>query len=93
MRLTANLTAGGGAVTYWYNEVIRRHAPTADAAFPLELGLIRELQIYLKGFWNRRIRAKTAKDSQKVAGEKYESPPLTTPAFTIVGAYAKATDY
>jgi hypothetical protein len=45
--------------------------------------LIRDLQIYLNGFWNRGIRPKTAKDSQKDGGEKYEDPALTKPALTM----------
>jgi hypothetical protein len=44
--------------------------------------LIRDLRIYLNGFWNRGIGAKTRKDSQKVAGEKYGGPPFTTVALT-----------
>jgi hypothetical protein len=50
--------------------------------------LIRDLQIYLNGFWNRGIRPKTRKDSQKVAGEKYEDPVFTMPALTTIPRYA-----
>jgi hypothetical protein len=50
-----------------------------------------KLRIYLNGFWNRRIRPKTRKDSQKVAGEKYEDLAFTIRALTIVGAYGKYT--
>jgi hypothetical protein len=42
------------------------------------------LQPYLTGFWNRRIRPKTAKDSQKVAGEKYEVRAFTTRTLTML---------
>ena len=45
--------------------------------------LIRDLQIYLNGFWNRGIRPKAGKDSQKDGGEKYEDPALTTAALTM----------
>ncbi len=45
--------------------------------------LIRDLQIYLNGSWNRGIRPKTGKDSQKAGGEKYEDPALTKPALTM----------
>ncbi len=47
------------------------------------LWLIRELQIYLNGFCKRGIRPETRKDSQKVAGEKYEDPAFTTSTLTI----------
>jgi hypothetical protein len=45
--------------------------------------LIRELQIYLNGFWSHRIRPKTAKDPQKVAGEKYDDAAFTIRALTM----------
>jgi hypothetical protein len=38
---------------------------------------------YLTGSWNRGIRPKTAKDSQKAAGEKYEDSAFTTLALTM----------
>jgi hypothetical protein len=50
-----------------------------------------KLPVYLNGFWNHGIRPKTAKDSQKVAGEKYEDPAFTMPALTMTGPYAKRT--
>jgi len=54
-------------------------------------GLISNLLVYLNGFWKRGIRPKTAKDSQKVAGEKYGDPPFTKYKLTIVAPYAGGT--
>jgi len=54
-------------------------------------GLISNLLVYLNGFWKRGIRPKTAKDSQKVAGEKYDGPPFTMCALTMVAPYAVGT--
>jgi hypothetical protein len=45
--------------------------------------LISELQIYLNGFWNGGIRPKTAKDSQKAAGGKYEFRAFTMATLTM----------
>jgi len=53
--------------------------------------LIRDLQIYLNGFWNRGIRPKTRKDSQKAVGEKYEIRAFTISALTTMRAYTKHT--
>jgi hypothetical protein len=49
--------------------------------------LILNVLVYLTDFQNRRKRPKTAKDSQKVAGEKHETLPFTMPAL-ILGEWA-----
>jgi hypothetical protein len=60
-----------------------------QANTPARDWLIQNLRVYLSGFWNHRIGPKTRKDSQKAAGRKYEDPPLTKGALTMVGPYAK----
>ena len=50
--------------------------------------LILNLRVYLKGFWKRGIRPKTRKNSQKVAGRKYEESAFTISALTMAAAYA-----
>jgi hypothetical protein len=67
--------------------VVIHHAITGHAP---QYWLTGNLPVYLNGFWNRRIRPKTAKDSQKVAGEKYEIRAFTMPALTIIARYAAA---
>jgi len=41
------------------------------------------LRVYLSGFWNREIRPKAAKDSQKDGGEKYEAGAFTIRALIM----------
>jgi hypothetical protein len=53
------------------------------------LWLTLKLRVYLNGFWSHGIRPKTRKDSQKVAGRKYEVPAFTMPALTMISHYAK----
>jgi hypothetical protein len=52
---------------------------------------MRDLQIYLNGFWSHGIRPEAGKDSQKCGGGKYEVLAFTMPAFTMMGPYAKRT--
>jgi hypothetical protein len=52
---------------------------------------MRKLRVYLNGFWKRGIEPKTRKDSQKVAGEKYEPRALTTLALSMLSQYATLT--
>ena len=46
------------------------------------------IRVYLTGFLKCRIRPKTRKDSQKVAGEKYEIRVFTIRALTMIRSYA-----
>jgi hypothetical protein len=63
----------------------------SDWAFQALDWLIRKLRVYLNGFRNRGIEPKTRKDSQKVAGEKYEPRALTTLALSMLSQYATLT--
>jgi hypothetical protein len=56
---------------------------------PIRDWLIQNLRVYLNGFWNRGIRPKTRKDSQKVAGRKYDDWAFTNSALTTMRPYAK----
>jgi hypothetical protein len=51
--------------------------------------LIRKLRVYLNGFGKHGIWPKTAKDSQKVAGEKYAACAFTMPSLTTITPYAR----
>jgi hypothetical protein len=48
-----------------------------------------KLQLYLTGFWKRRIRPKARKNSQKDGGGKYENPAFTMAALTMMGPCTK----
>jgi hypothetical protein len=55
--------------------------------------LIRNLRVYLNGFWKHGIRPKTAKDSQKVAGRKYEDLAFTKRALSMMAVLEKRTAF
>jgi hypothetical protein len=52
---------------------------------------MRDLQIYLNGFWSHGIRPEAGKDSQKCGGGKYEGPAFTIAALSMMRPYAKQT--
>ncbi len=56
----------------------------SDCAFQALEWLIRKLRVYLNGFWKRGIEPKTRKDSQKVAGGKYEVRAFTMLALSML---------
>ena len=61
----------------------------AGRAIRPDFWLIRDLRIYLNGFWSRGIQAKVRKDPQKAVGEKYEDPAFTIRTLTMMRPYAK----
>jgi hypothetical protein len=52
---------------------------------------MRDLRIYLKGFWKRGNRAKAGKNPPKDYGGKYEEPPFTMAGLTTMAPYASRT--